>query len=123
MARTQHSAETKAAVLAALLTGQSAAEVAKAYSLPEGTVKSWRERSNSTQGVASVAPDKKGHVGELLVTYLEASLKTLHEQVVFFRDPAWLAKQNAADAAVLHGVLTDKAVRLLEALNASSGPS
>jgi len=32
-----------------------------------------------------------------------------------------LAKQNAADAAVLHGVLTDKAVRLLEALsNAAS---
>ena len=51
--------------------------------------------------------------------YLKGSLHTLQEQARFFADAEWLRKQDAADVAVLHGVLTDKVVRLLEALEGS----
>lgn len=112
----QHSDETKAAVLAALLTGQSVSEVARAYELPEGTVKSWRSRAKS-QTVATVATPKKENIGEMLIRYLEDNLIALRAQLVVFSDPDWLRKQTAADAAVLHGVMTDKAIRLLEALS------
>jgi hypothetical protein len=42
----------------------------------------------------------------------------LQIQAEAFSDKQWLAKQDASDVAVLHGVMTDKAVRLLEAMSA-----
>lgn len=112
----QYSDETKAAVLAALLTGQSVSSVAKEYNIPKGTVSAWKSR----QGVASFATQKRDDViGELLTEYLQTSLRTLQAQAAAFSDPVWLKKQHASDAAVLHGVMTDKAVRLLEAFGAS----
>lgn len=108
----KYSDETKAAVLAALMEGQSISKVAKEYSIPKGTVSSWKTRE-----LADYAT-QKSEVGNLLLEYLQENLKTLRKQARLFRDQDWLLKQPASDAAVLHGVLTDKAVRLLEALSA-----
>lgn len=114
---TQYPDEVKAAVMAALLQGQSVNQVAKQFDIPAGTVSSWRRRVAATPVVDHAGT--REHIGELLVSYLEASLQTLRAQVVVFRTPEWLMKQNASEAAVLHGVLTDKVIRLLEALAAS----
>lgn len=115
--RAVHTAETKAAALAALLAGQSVSEVASTYRLPVGTVKRWRA-GLSPEEVAAIPPATKVEIGDLLVGYLRENLTTLQvQQTTLFRDEHWLRKQNAADMAVLHGVITDKAVRLLEALS------
>lgn len=116
-----YSADTKAAVIAALLEGQGVSKVAADFKLPEGTVKSWRSRLKGGD-VASVAPERKEEVGELLVAYLHANLSTLKAQLVVFADPDWLRKQEAGQVAVLHGVMTDKAIRLLEALGGAGLP-
>jgi transposase-like protein len=116
---TTYSEQTKAAVMAALLTGQSVSSVAKEYKIPAGTVKSWKSRQLNGESVAVVATEKRLEVGELLLEYLRENLATLRIQVATFRDEKWLMKQNAADVAVLHGVLTDKAVRLIEAMSAA----
>lgn len=112
----EYSQDVKAAVMAALMEGQSIAEVAREYSIPEGTIKSWRFRQKN-EPVAVVATDKRQAIGDLLLGYLEANLTALQAQVKVFSDPDWLKKQDASEAAVLHGVMTDKAVRLLEAMN------
>lgn len=115
--KTVYSAETKAAALAALLEGQGTSKVAADFKLPEGTVKAWRSRMQSgASPLRDVAPSKRDAIGSLLVEYLHTSLETLKIQSVFARDTKWLEKQSAADIAVLHGVMTDKAIRLLEAL-------
>src|SRR5262249_14728366 len=70
-----------------------------------------------------VAPDgttKKEEIGRLLIEYLRTNLETLSLQSMMFRDPTWLAKQSAEGVAVLHGVLTDKTTRLLQALSAAT---
>ncbi len=118
MART-YSEETKAAVMAALLSGQSVNQVAAQYQLPKGTVSSWRARAEVRPQVASDAQQKE--MGELLLDYLRETLTTLKEQAVHFRNLEWLEKQSASELAVLHGVQTDKAIRLLEALTKDSG--
>lgn len=105
-----YSDETKAAVMAALLAGQSVSSVAKEYRIPKGTVSSWKKRS-------AIPATQKKDIGDLLTKYLETNLEALQAQAEAFKNPVWLAKQNASDAAVLHGVMTDKAVRLLEALS------
>jgi len=107
-----HSPETKAAAMAALLQGQAVVKVAEEYRLPESTVSRWKKDAREEAG-------RSDDVGELLLDYLTENLRTLRAQVVTFRDPNWLKAQDADAAAVLHGVLTDKAVRLLEALEGS----
>lgn len=117
--RREYDASTKAAALSALLAGQRVDEVAAAYAIPEGTVKSWRARMKDASGAAkdaSVAPEKREQIGDLLIEYLHANLSALRKQQEVFADPAWLRTQDAGELAVLHGVMTDKAIRLLEAL-------
>jgi len=118
MARREYSDETKAQVMAALLAGQSINEVATRYKIPAGTVKSWRRNSREFRPVDT---QKGAEIGDLLLEYLRENLITLRAQVEHFRDPKWLSKQDASELAVLHGVVTDKAIRLLEAFD-SGGP-
>lgn len=124
--RQQYGEETKAAVLAALMAGQSVGEVSREYDIPEGTIKSWRSRNQVSQmrrdamaDAADATPKKE--IGELLLDYLRTNLETLKAQAEVFADKEWLTKQDASSLAVLHGVMTDKAVRLLEALSKTSG--
>lgn len=112
--RNNYSVEKKAAALAALLEGQSLSSVAREYKIPKGTLAGWK-KSNIPND-----PNLKKDIGVLLLGYLETNLETLKSQAEFFSDEDWLKKQTAADAAVLHGVMTDKAVRLMEAFNAAN---
>lgn len=116
MARREYSDETKAAALAALLTGQAVSQVAATFGVPIGTLKSWQHRQAGGDPVAMVASEKRERIGDLLLEYLETTLETLKAQQQVFRDVAWLTKQSASELAVLHGVSADKAFRLLEAL-------
>lgn len=118
MARREYSDETRAAVKSALLTGQSVSSVAKEYNIPKGTVSNWKRYG--VGGTAERTQKKNDRIGQLLLQYLEANLEALRVQSEVFADPSWLKKQHASDAAVLHGVMTDKAVRLLEAFGDDS---
>ena len=108
--------ETKAAVMAALLTGQSVSSIAREYDIPKGTVSNWKRNTGGT----IKRTQKTEHIGELLIKYLQSNLEALSAQAEQFKDREWLKKQTASDAAVLHGVMTDKAIRLLEALSKTS---
>ncbi len=120
MARATYTDETKAQVMAALLTGQSVSSVAREYNLPKGTVSAWRKRDS--RQVAEDATQKGTPIDELLSGYLKENLKTLRAQAEFFREETWLKKQEASQLAVLHGVLSDKAIRLLEAFGDEPEP-
>ena len=115
----EYSPQEKAAVLAALLTGQSVHAVERRYNIPRSTIRRWRD----AEGIAPAQgdPEKRAEIGLLVLAYLKANLETLTVQTEQFQDRKWLAKQGASDAAVLHGVLTDKAIRLLEAYYAGAG--
>ena len=116
MTQRSYSDETKAAAMAALLQGQSVSSVARDYQIPKGTVSNWKRQA--ADQAAGVRPERtqKERIGELLVEYLNTNLETLRVQAEHFADPEWLKKQGASELAVLHGVMTDKAVRLLEAM-------
>ena len=110
--RRKYSEETKAQVLAALLAGQSVREAADQYKIPRGTISHWakgRPRQMETDG------DTKKRIGELLISYLEENLTTLAVQARMFRDEEWLKQAHPEQVAVLHGVLSDKAGKILEA--------
>jgi transposase-like protein len=112
-----HDNETKAAVLAALLAGQAVSHIAEEYKIPRTTVQRWK--SDFQSGKLTEDRTQKKNIGDLLTDYLTENLITLRAQAEHFRDKKWLAKQGAESSAVLHGVMTDKAIRLLEALSKS----
>lgn len=117
--RTTYSEEQRAAVMAALLAGQSVSQVAAEYRIPRGTVCKWSAAladQRATAAEESRGSTKSGDIGGLLMGYVAASLRSLTAQLAVFADPDWLRSQDAGQLAVLHGVQTDKVVRLLEAL-------
>jgi transposase-like protein len=109
--RQQYGDEIKAQVIAALMEGQSIRQVAEQYHIPKSTVAEWKNQDVRTDRT------QKKEIGELLTDYLRANLEALRSQVEVFSDKDWLKKQDASSVAVLHGVMTDKAIRLLEAMS------
>jgi len=118
MPNRKHSDETKAAVVAALIEGQALSKVAEQYQIPLGTVKKW---SANRDQVLPKEPKKREAMGDLLLRYLHENLNTLLAQNKVLRDPVWLKQQGAAELAVLHGVMVDKVVRLLESMGKVDG--
>jgi hypothetical protein len=115
-----HDPETRAAVLASLLSGASIADISRRLKIPDTTIARWRDQA----GIGPKAPkdphwigdEKKRDLGELVGDYLNDILISLRAQAIHTRDKEWLDRQNAHDLAILHGTLNDKAVRLLAAL-------
>jgi transposase-like protein len=110
----KYSEETRAAVMASLLAGQSVTQAADAHGVPRGTVAHWSASLRDTK--RNVSDDNKERIGDLLVEYLTEALQTMKEQVKIARDEKWLKQQEASQFAVLHGVISDKATKILEAL-------
>lgn len=100
--------------MAALLAGAGVDQVADEYGLPLGTVKTWKRESPNWDEL--VEPEKKDELSVLIADAVIQTLTTLAVQAEQFRDREWLGKQNAADVAVLYGVLSDKTFRILSAI-------
>lgn len=112
--RREYDEATKAAVMAALLTGQSVSVVASEYKIPLGTIKRWSAAAKEI--LEPVRSAKKEKIGELVLDNLEASLLFTKSMANVLNDEKWLKKQRASEIAVLYGVVQDKSFRVLEAL-------
>ncbi len=113
----KHSDETKAAVLAALLSGQGVCDVAQQYKIPKSVVSGWKSEISSNE-LEQIRTKKTDEFNELLSNAIIEIFKTLAFSVQFIRTDeglAWLKQHSPAEAATFIGVTTDKGIRLLEA--------
>lgn len=115
MARGQaHSDETRAAVIAALLTGEGVNEVSRRMQLDKSIV----SRIKSTMGdekLQQVATEKATRMESLLVDYLQSNVAALKAICDVTKDASYLKRQPASEIAALHAELATRAFRLLEA--------
>jgi hypothetical protein len=110
-----YSDEIRAQVLAQLALGVSISALSREYHISRATISSWRQAA----GLGDLAPidqQKRQDLGELIAEYLRAGLAALAAQAVEAARPAWITRQPAGELAVFHGVLADKLVRILAAL-------
>jgi hypothetical protein len=122
-----HDDDTRDAVANALLAGQGVTEVAKAYSLPKSTVSRIKreldlERSAQLEQVGTAEGDEwvpSGKVSE----YLEAALTALTVQAKVAADETYLRRYPPQQLGILHGIIADKAARIIEAVTGAQGRS
>lgn len=104
---------TKAAVMAALLSGQAVNHVAKQYNISASTIRNWKA---ATKLQNTLDQEQQYEIGDMLLAYLREILGALKKQATHFGNATWLNSQSADSLAVLHGVAADKAIRIIEAL-------
>ncbi len=111
--RRSYSDETKAAAMAALLTGVATRWVAREMAIPRGTVRRWAAKARE---MAQDAPLKKGSQGVSTRLYdlVVAALQATTAQVRVPSDPQWVARQRALPMALLHGQQFDRTLRVVE---------
>ncbi len=112
--RTDHPPEVKAAVIAALLTGQGVSEVAREYKLDHSIVSKWKSKL-SAQTITEIHAKKGEHLDNLVYGCLCKALNALDAMAETASKNEYLEKQPANELAVLYGVMADKVVRILEA--------
>lgn len=117
----KHSDELRAQVMAALLAGQGVGEVAEQYNLDKSVVSRWKDSIPSDK-LQVVATKKGEEIENLLFGYLTTTLKTLTSQAEIASERDYVTKQPAGELAVLHGVMADKSIRLLEAIHRATTP-
>ena len=78
MARQTYGPELKAAVMAALLDGQSVRQIEKELGVPKSTVAAWGKEMGDV--VPSVPDDKKAIIGDLLIDLLVAKLESQNKE-------------------------------------------
>jgi len=97
----------------------SPSAVAAKHGIKRATIYKWLEREKPLIGpdaLSNVVELKKGRIGALAMEYLEANLNAQIAQAYVTSDPNYINRQPAGELAILHGVLADKSIRLLEAL-------
>ena len=115
-----HDDTIRAAALADLLLGCTISEVARKHGVDRKTVRGWKDAYPQVSPSPPVVPQQKERdLGALVADYLATGLQTLTAQARVAGDPDWITQQPAGELAIFHGVLADKLVRILAALETS----
>lgn len=111
--------EFKAQVVAdILLAALSLKQIASKHNIPHATVRTWNSRLVKHSELAQVETDEtqvKKQIGDYLLEILNANLEAQVAQLKVFADEKWLKQQSASEIGILHGILNDKAGRLIGA--------
>ena len=115
MGNPHHPEEARAAAVADMVIGKPLSRISRETGIPYRTLRDWREKAN----IEAVVWDYREQLGE----YIEIALTTLIKQAEHFGDKEWLMKQDAHDLGVQHGILGDKLIQILKAVqDANGGP-
>ena len=114
-----YSDELKAQVISEWMAGSSLNQLAATHSVPKPTVQHWvkgRERLVIPVSIPKKDPMEPYDLDRMAVDLVDGSVRAVTAIFRVTADDVWLKRQNAADLAVLAGVISDKLYRLLGAI-------
>lgn len=100
----------KAAVMAALLLGQPAAQIAHQFGLPVATVRRWEAAYDISNPIK-----RRDNLSEMLLVFVEQELASLMSISIATSDEEWIKDQSASDLAMFVGAKQDRLMKILEA--------
>lgn len=106
--------ETKARAVGLMIAGSPYIEVTKTTGVPKTTLQHWFAEIGPEQ--YTKAREGQKSLVDLIEELARENFTTLIEQSKLARNAEWFNRQNAADIAVLQGVMTDKTVRVVQQL-------
>jgi CheY-specific phosphatase CheX len=109
---------TRAKVAAALLSGSGVTVVAREFGVSKSVVSRIKTGMLPEQ-LQQMATEKKERLEDMIAGYLADNFTALRAQCVAASDPEYIKKQSGESLAILHGVMADKAIRILEAAAAA----
>jgi hypothetical protein len=104
----------KAAVLAALMLGQPAVQIAHQFGLPPQSVKQWEvayDISNPNR--------RRAKLDEMLLIFVEQEIASLMAISIATSDEEWILEQNAVDLSTFIATKQDRLMKVLEAFGRS----
>lgn len=115
-----HDPETRAKVVAEIISGCSPTDVALRYGIPKQTVHEWGRKAR-TAFVQTVRPYERTReeIANLVYDTLVETLGTYRAQLRIAADPEWIKTQTSGDLTNLAGMLLDRALRLLAGFRVS----
>ena len=116
---TVYAPETKAQVIAEWKAGSSLNGLSKGHGIPKATIQRWVSLHPRIQVIPSTQPKKEQATYDLdamALRLIEGSVTAVDRIYGVTSDELWLKRQNAADLAILAGVIADKLYRLLGAI-------
>lgn len=105
----------KAAVMAALLVGQPAQQIAQQFSLPMASVRRWEEAYDISNPI-----QRRDKISEMLVIFVEQEIKSLMAISIATSDDYWIQSQSANELAMFLNVKQDRLMKLLEVFGKAS---
>lgn len=116
--------EIRWAAIAAILAGETQERIAQLFDIDQSTVSRWKK--NIREELANMATEQREQIEINIFITIVKTQHAIQAQLNVFSDPQWLKRQSAAELGILHGILHDKSIRLLEALSpaeSSQAPS
>ena len=111
----RYSPELKAEIILKWKTGDTCLGLAKAYGIPQRTIRGWLKAE--TRDLAAIK--NKPTLDEMAYDLVAETFGALIAIARKAQEPAWLEKQGADGLHLLFGVASDKLIRLLGAVEAS----
>jgi len=111
--------ETRAAVVAALLTGQAVNVIAREHGLNASTV-STIKKSLPQKQFELVRTESRSRLDDLLIDALATNLSAQAFLLDAVCDRNYVSKQSAEHISTLYGTIADKALRIIEITNAAA---
>lgn len=100
----------KAAVLAALVVGQPAIEIAHRFGLPPATVRKWKEDFDLSDPVK-----RRDTFSEMMLVFVEQEIANLISISIATSDEDWIKEQKASEIAQLVAVKQDRLMEIFRA--------
>lgn len=115
--------ETRAAIMAALMSGQGVEKVASEYGVATGTVSNLKKLALPFLQENEATLKQKRDISGSVLDVLQSQLNALQSIAIEISRPEYLQKQDASEVAVLYGVIADKAFRIASALEPEDQPT
>lgn len=113
--RVPHDDETKAMAMALLATGTPVMATARQLGCNAATVRYWRAQ------MGQLPPKQMEHLAEVVDEYLDDAFQTISAILTAAQERDWILAQPASELAVFLGVITDKAVAVLDRIAVARG--
>lgn len=108
--------EVKMAIASEIAAGEKPIDLAEKYGCSLATVTRAKQKYLTPEMLAKMDEQKAAVLGDLMILSLESGIEATVRIANTTKDDGWLRTQNAGDLGKMYGIISDKVVRVAEAM-------